>query len=261
MRTLRMLAALALVFSAAGASAQAGPERVVAVRAGRLVDVSAGRVIENATIVVRGDRVHAVGTNVQVPANAHVIDLSGYTVMPGFIDTHTHITSDPSGGYSDQELHRWPGYAAIVGVKNARKTLLAGFTTIRNVGGGEWSDIALRDAIRDGLVPGPRIFAAANSLGITGGHCDTNGYRPDLATEPGPADGIANGIDEAMKAVRYQIKYGADVIKICATGGVLSAGDGVGVPQFTLEEMKAIVETGSVRDRKGRRPRTRPGQE
>jgi len=250
MRTLRMLVALALVFSAAGASAQAGPERIVAVRAGRLVDVSAGRVIENATIVVRGDRVQAVGTNVQVPANAQVIDLSGYTVMPGFIDTHTHITSDPSGGYSDQELHRWPGYAAIVGVKNARKTLLAGFTTVRNVGAGEWSDIALRDAIRDGLVPGPRIVAAANSLGITGGHCDTNGYRPDLTTEPGPADGIANGIDEAMKAVRYQIKYGADVIKICATGGVLSAGDGVGVPQFTLEEMKAIVQTAAFADRK-----------
>lgn len=251
MRTLRAVAAVSLVFAAAASvSAQAAPERVVAVRAGRLVDVAAGRVLENVMIVVRGERIEAVGPAVRAPAGAQLIDLSEYTVMPGFIDTHTHITGDPSGGYSDQELHRWPGYAAIVGVKNARKTLMAGFTTIRNVGAGEWSDIALRDAIRDGLVPGPRIFSAANSLGITGGHCDTNGYRPDLGSEPGPADGIANGIDEVIKAVRYQVKYGADVIKICATGGVLSAGDAVGSPQFTLEEMKAIVQTAAFADRK-----------
>lgn len=251
MRSLRALIAVPLVLAAvAEVTAQAGGDRVLAVRAGRLVDVAAGRVLENVTIVIRGDRIEAVGPTVRAPSGAQVIDLSEHTVLPGLIDMHTHITSDPSGGYSDQELHRWPGYAAIVGVKNARKTLMAGFTTIRNVGAGEWSDIALRDAIRDGLVPGPRIFSAANSLGITGGHCDTNGYRPDLRVEPGPAEGIANGVDEVMKAVRYQIKYGADAIKICATGGVLSAGDGVGVQQFTLEEMQAIVQTAAFADRR-----------
>ncbi len=252
MRTTLMMVALTLTTAQANAQQPQPPrsERVVAIRAGRLLDVTSGVVVENATIVVRGDRIEAVGRDVRVPAGAHVIDLSDQTVMPGFIDMHTHITSDPSGGYSDQTLHEWPGYEAIVGVKNARKTLLAGFTTVRNVGSGDWADIALRDAIGKELVPGPRVFAAANSMGITGGHCDTNGYRPDLRAEPGPEAGIANGNDEVRKAVRYQIKYGADVVKICATGGVLSAGDAVGVPQYTLEEMKVIVETAAFSERK-----------
>jgi imidazolonepropionase-like amidohydrolase len=248
---MRMVVAACLCLLAAGASAQESrTDRVVAVRAGRLIDVTTGSVVDNAVIVIRGDRIEAVGRDVRPPAGAQVIDLSDHTVMPGFIDMHTHLTGDPSGGYSDHALHEWPGYDAIVGVKNARKTLLAGFTTTRNVGASDWADIALRDAINNGVVPGPRIFAAANSMGITGGHCDTNGYRPDLRAEPGPELGIANGTDEARKAVRYQVKYGADVIKICATGGVLSAGDAVGVPQYTLEEMKAIVETAAFADRK-----------
>ena len=244
------LLAVALLPAFASAQTPATQDRLVAVKAGRLIDVATGAVQENVTIVIRGDRIEAVGADVRVPQGAQLIDLSAETVMPGFIDMHTHITGDPSGGYSDQELHEWPGYAAIVGVKNARKTLLAGFTTIRNVGSGEWADIALRDGITKNLVPGPRIFAAAHSLGITGGHCDTNGYRPDMRKEPGPDEGIANGIAEVQKAVRYQVKYGADVIKICATGGVLSAGDAVGVPQFTLDEMKAIVETAAFSERK-----------
>jgi imidazolonepropionase-like amidohydrolase len=250
---MRAVALLAVALLPAFASAQqtpAAPERLVAIKAGRLIDVTNGAVQENVTIVIRGDRIEAVGADVRVPQGAQLVDLSAETVMPGFIDMHTHITGDPTGGYSDQELHEWPGYAAIVGVKNARKTLMAGFTTIRNVGSGEWADIALRDGIAKGLVPGPRVFAAAHSLGITGGHCDTNGYRPDLRKEPGPDEGIANGIADVQKAVRYQVKYGADVIKICATGGVLSAGDAVGVPQFTLEEMKAIVETAAFAERK-----------
>jgi imidazolonepropionase-like amidohydrolase len=245
-----MLAMVSGLVVAAGVSAQTPGERVVAIRAGRLIDVSSGTVVENAIVVVRGDKIEAAGREARVPAGAQVIDLSDHTVMPGFIDMHTHITGDPSGGYSDQALHEWPGYEAIVGVKNARKTLLAGFTTIRNLGSSDWADIALRDAIARDVVPGPRVFAAANSMGITGGHCDTNGYRPDLRAEPGPEVGIANGPDDARKAVRYQVKYGADVIKICATGGVLSAGDAVGVPQYTLEEMKAIVETAAFADRK-----------
>jgi len=245
-----LFAALLLTAAPAMARQATAPERVVALKAGRMIDVVGGKVVENATIVVRGDRIEAAGAGVPIPRGAEVIDLSGYTVLPGLIDTHTHLTGDPSGGYADRGLRQWPGYAALVGAKNARLTLLAGFTTVRNVGAGEWADIALRDAIRDGLVPGPRIFAAAYSIGITGGHCDTNGFRPDLRPEPGPEQGVANGVDAVVRAVRYQIKYGADVIKICATGGVLSAGDAVGVQQLTFDEMRAIVETARMAERK-----------
>jgi imidazolonepropionase-like amidohydrolase len=225
-------------------------DQVIALKAGRLLDVKTGQVVENAIIIVRGERIGAVGPNVTVPPGAEVMDLSQHTVMPGFIDMHTHLTGDPSHGYSDHALHEWPGYAALVGAKNARKTLLAGFTTVRNVGSDEWADVSLRDAIRNDVVPGPRLFVSGHALGMTGGHCDTNGYRPDALKEPGIEQGIINTPDEGMKAVRYMIKYGADVIKICATGGVLSAGDAVGVPQLTFEEIRAVVQTAAMAERK-----------
>jgi len=230
--------------------ASGNQQRPIAVRAGRLIDVKAGQVLENVVILIRGERIEAVGRDVAIPADAEVLDLSRHTVLPGLMDLHTHLTGDPSYGYSDHRLHEWPGYAALVGAKNARRTLLAGFTTVRNVGADEWADVALRDAIRNGIVPGPRMYVSAHGIGITGGHCDTNGYRPDAWPEPGIARGIVNGVDEAIKAVRYQIKYGADVIKICATGGVLSAGDAVGVPQLTFEEIRAIVQTAAMAERR-----------
>ncbi|MCG8468199.1 MAG: amidohydrolase family protein [Gemmatimonadetes bacterium] len=217
--------------------------QVVAIEAGRLIDGRSGDVQEDVTILVRGARIEAVGAGIDVPGDATVLDLSDHTVMPGFMDMHTHITSDPSGGDSDGSLRQWPGYGAVVGAKNARKTLLAGFTTIRNVGAYGFEDIGLRDAINEGLVPGPRIFSAAHGLGITGGHCDTNGYRPGLLDEPGVGEGKANDAAGFRDAVNYQIKYGADVIKFCATGGVLSAGTAVGVQQLTEEDMRALVET------------------
>ncbi len=222
--------------------------QVVAIQAGRLIDGVDGNVQENVTILVRGTRIEAVGRDIAVPAGAVRIDLSGHTVMPGFIDMHTHLTSGGGGG-RDARLHRWPGYSAILGVVNARKTLHAGFTTVRNVGGDRWADVALRDAINTGLVPGPRMYTAGHSLGITGGHCDSNGYRPDIFVEPGIEDGIAQGADRVREAVNYQIKYGADVIKFCATGGVLSQGDAVGVQQYTQEEMASIVETATLAER------------
>ncbi len=234
---------------AAGAlSAQDAPP--VAITGARILDVATGTYLEGRTILVRGDRIEAVGPDLDVPADATVEDLSGHVVLPGLLDMHTHLTSDPSGGSSDHRMHEWPGFAAIVGAKNARLTLMAGFTTVRNVGAGEFADVALKQAIERGIVPGPRVFAAAHSLGITGGHCDDNGFRPDLFAEPGIERGIANGPDEVAAAVRYQLKYGADVIKICATGGVLSAGDAVGVPQYSLEEIRSIVETAAMAEKK-----------
>lgn len=223
--------------------------RVVAIRAGRLIDGRGGDPLEDVTIVVRGDRIEAVGADVAVPGGAEVLDLSDHTVMPGFMDMHTHITGDPSGGDPDVGLHQWPGYGAIVGAKNARKTLLAGFTTIRNVGADGFEDVALRDAIADGLVPGPRIFTAAHGLGITGGHCDLNSFAPGVLDEPGIEAGKANSDAGFRDAVHYQIKYGADLIKFCATGGVLSQGDAVGVQQLTEDQMRAIVETARLAER------------
>lgn len=214
----------------------------VVVRAGRLFDGTGETVREDVTIVIRGERIAAVGRDPAIPEDAAVVDLSDHTVLPGLIDSHTHVTSDPSGGYTDQRLHRWPGYAALVGAKNARKTLLAGFTTIRNVGASEWSSVALRQAVDAGLLPGPRIVTAAHTLGIPGGHCDLNGYRPDALEESGLDQGITQGPDGFRRAVHHQLKYGADLIKFCATGGVLSQGDAVGVQQLTLEEMRALVD-------------------
>ncbi len=173
----------------------ADTSRVVAIRAGRLIDGTGATVAEGVVILVRGDRIEAVGRDVRPPAGAEVIDLSDATVMPGFIDMHTHITGDPSFGYSDHLLHEWPGYAAIVGVKNARLTLLAGFTTIRNVGSDDFADVALEQAIEANIVPGPRMYVASHSIGITGGHCDRSvtGAR----SRPLP-DEVRRGVDQVL---------------------------------------------------------------
>lgn len=219
---------------------------VVVMKAARLIDGTGRAPITNAIVVVTDDRITAVGSadSVSVPAGAKVIDLGDATLLPGFIDAHTHligrVLGDPEGDNS--AVRDYESFGAILGVGNARDTLLAGFTTVRNVGAqGRFDDMALRQAINEGWVLGPRMQTAGHSLGITGGHCDTNGYRPGLL-ERSPEDGIANSPDEIRAAVRYQVKYGADVIKTCATGGVLSEGDGVGTTQYNDEEMKAMVD-------------------
>jgi imidazolonepropionase-like amidohydrolase len=180
---------------------------------------------------------------VSVPGGARVIDLGDVTLLPGFIDMHVHIAgrqlSDPRADLAS--VRDLPAYTAIRGVDNARRTLMAGFTTIRTAGAGDFADVGLKQAIDEGLLPGPRIQPAAHSFGITGGHCDDNGWRPGV-NDNDYRTGTADGPDEVRKAVRYQVKYGAEVIKVCATGGVLSEGDAVGVTQYGAEEMRAVVD-------------------
>lgn len=227
---------------------------VVALKAARLIDGTGAPAINNAIVIVTDNKITAVGDarSVRVPSGAKVIDLGNATLLPGFIDAHTHligrVLGDPEG--NEAAVRDYSAFSAILGVNHARETLMAGFTSVRNVGAsGPFNDVALRKGIDEGWVPGPRMQTAGHSLGITGGHCDTNGYRPGIF-DRGIEDGIANGPDEIRAAVRYQVKYGADVIKTCATGGVLSEGDAVGTTQYNFEEMKAMVEEAHQHERK-----------
>jgi len=178
----------------------------------------------------------------QAPAGTRVIDLRTSTVLPGFIDAHTHITGEGTGNAVVRAATESPVDAAVRSTAYAKRTLEAGFTTIRNLGAEGGADVALRRAIEAGIVPGPRMWTARTTISITGGHGDQGGLRPDLWVAPTWMDGIVDSADEARKAVRYQHKYGADLIKITATGGVLSIGDSGDAQQFTDEELKAIVE-------------------
>ena len=214
---------------------------VVALKAARLIDGTGAAAITNAVVVVTDNRITAVGTAgaVSVPAEAKVIDLGDVTLLPGFIDAHTHLVGrvlgDPEGDMS--VVRDYESFGAILGVLHARDTLLAGFTSVRNVGAnGNFDDMALRKAINEGWIIGPRMETAGHAIGITGGHCDENGFRPGLIQQ-GPIDGVADGPEQIRQAVRQQIKYGADVIKTCATGGVLSEGDAVGATQYSYEEL------------------------
>ena len=222
------------------------PPKKIFIKAGKLLDVRSGRILERQTILVEGDTIKAVGQNLAIPDGSSVVDLSQATVLPGLVDAHTHLTYEP-GNIGFQALGRSYPYEALVGAKNARVTLLAGFTTVRNVGAGGYADIALRDAINSGFIPGPRILASGPSLGITGGHCDSNLLAPQFHYQ---SAGVADGPWEARARVRENVKYGADAIKICATGGVMSKGDSAGGQQYTFEEMKAIVEEAHKLERK-----------
>jgi imidazolonepropionase-like amidohydrolase len=217
-------------------------EDVTAIRATRLIDGSGAPPIRDAVIVVRGDSIIAVGTaaEISIPAGAEVVDLGDFTILPGLMDCHDHITGTPGDGGDTQALRESEAHAAIHGVVNARITLDSGFTTIRNVGSSTYADVAVKEMINSGKIVGPRMYVATRGLGITGGHADINGWSHSLDL-PGYAE-IADGVDEVRKAVRRQVKFGADLIKVTATGGVLSAGDAVGAQQYSYEELVAIVE-------------------
>jgi imidazolonepropionase-like amidohydrolase len=239
-KALRSLVVFLLAVCMAGAqnAPQAAAKRVV-VRAGRLLDVKSGRTLTDQAIVIEGDKIVSVAPASQAKAapDATTVELPNATVLPGLIDAHTHLTFDLSStGYTGLGIS--PPREALIGAKNARVTLEAGFTTVRNVGARGYSDVALRDAINAGDVPGPRMVVSGPALGITGGHCDNNLLPYEYHAQ---GDGVADGIENVQHKVREVIKYGADVIKICATGGVMSKGDDPNASQFTLEEMKAIV--------------------
>ncbi len=246
------LASLCAAPLAAQDSALAAPGTFV-LRAAHLIDGTGAAEINNAAIVVVGDSITWVGTaaNVKVPAGAHTIDLGDATLLPGFIDAHVHLAGrelgDPEG--DESAVHDYDQYSAILGVNHARSTLLDGFTSVRNVGSPNFDDMALRKAVDANQIWGPRMENAGYAIGITGGHCDENGFKPGLF-DGNYKTGIANGPEEVRAAVRYQIKQGADVIKTCATGGVLSEGDAVGALQYTYEELKAMVDEATKLGRK-----------
>ena len=210
------------------------PQKTV-VHAAHLLDVKSGKTLDNVNVVIEGDRISSV-TQGAPPSGAKVITLPSATLLPGFIDAHTHLTYEPNFGY--QELGISIPKEALIGAKNARVTLEAGFTTVRNVGARGFTDVALRDSINEGLVPGPRMLVSGPPLSITGGHCDQNLLPYEYHATAG---GTADGVEAVQHKVRENIKYGADLIKVCATGGVLSKGDDPTASQYTLEELKAIV--------------------
>jgi imidazolonepropionase-like amidohydrolase len=234
---MRRLTASLVVLLAAPTFAQ--PPAPVVLRAARWLDVSAGQVRAPAIVVVQDGRITGVGG--EVPPGARAVDLGDVTLLPGLIDAHTHLTGDLEGDWVTRGVRELPADAALRGARNAKRTLEAGFTTVRNVGGAGFADIALMKAIDAGMVPGPRMIASAHPLGITGGHCDATGWAPGIL-EGGPEEGIVDGVDAAIRGVRYQIKHGARVIKICATAGVLSFDATVGAQQLSDDEMQAIVE-------------------
>jgi imidazolonepropionase-like amidohydrolase len=243
MNRMKALIAFVLLSLAGLAHAQT---KFYAIRAARLFDGVSGTVTEPGLVVVADGKIQSVGGR-NVPAGATVIDLGDATLMPGFIDAHTHLSDEFNANYDAATLvgmQRTVAERSIRATENARKTLMAGFTTVRDVGGSDFIDVGLRNAINAGVIPGPRMLVAVHALGSTGGHCDDSaGFRFGLFNhETGPEDGVINSPDQARYAVRFNIKYGADIIKTCASGGVLSPTDDVDVPQLSQEELNALVD-------------------
>jgi imidazolonepropionase-like amidohydrolase len=229
--------------SAVHAAEPAAPP-VVALRCAHLIDTIAGKVLGEMTVIIHGTRIREVVSGWHAPAGATQIELANQTCVPGLIDTHTHLSMYFSQTKYIDDLHWNLADYVVRSTVYARRTLLAGFTTVRNLADIANETVALRNAINAGVLPGPRIFTAGVAIGSTGGHADpTDGYRDDLAGDPGVTQGIINGPDDAAKAVREHYKKGDDVIKIMPSGGVLDQSSSADNPQMTLEEIQAVVRT------------------
>jgi imidazolonepropionase-like amidohydrolase len=248
---MKMTSRVLVVFFCLGIAAQAA-DHLIVLKAARLFDGKSNAFVQNAVVIVQGDKIVDAGSNLPIPSGAEIIDLGDATLAPGFMDAHTHLTADFSGNYNERRLQQLDlnvSEQAIRATAFARATVEAGFTTVRDLGSRfvashEFVDVALRNSINKGVIVGPRMLVATKGIGATGGHFDpTGGFRDFLfGREPDYTDGIANGPDEIRKTVRFEVKNGADVIKAAVSGGVLSLGDEVDTPQLTPPELTALVD-------------------
>src|SRR5881296_4620377 len=248
---MKMTSRVLVILLCLGIAAQAADQLIV-LKAARLFDGKSNALVQNAVVIVQGDKIVDAGSNLPIPSGAQVVDLGDATLSPGFMDAHTHLTADFSGNYNERRLQQLDlnvSEQAIRATAFARATVEAGFTTVRDMGSRfvashEFVDVALRNSINKGVIVGPRMLVATKGIGATGGHFDpTGGFRDFLfGREPDYTDGIANSPDEIRKTVRFEVKNGADVIKAAVSGGVLSLGDEVDTPQLTPAEMTALVD-------------------
>jgi imidazolonepropionase-like amidohydrolase len=246
MRKLLLIAAVCGLAAVPAMSQEKQTGKAYVLKAARMFDGKSDSLTTPGMVVVQNGKIVGVGATASMPEGAEVINLGDATLLPGFIDAHTHVTmmyrEDYTKAMLDSLQKPIPEMALDAGV-NARVTLMAGFTTVRDVGSSNYLDVGLRNAINRGVLPGPRMLVAVHAIGATGGHCDETGFREGaLGKETGPEDGVVNGPDEARRAVRLAHKYGATIIKTCATGGVLSLADAVDTPQLTQAELDALVD-------------------
>src|SRR5436190_12020394 len=249
---MKIMSRVLLALFCLGIAANAADQTTIVLKAARMFDGKSKALVQNAVVIVQGDKIVDVGSNLPVPDGARVVDLGDATLSPGFMDAHTHLTLDFSGNYNQRRLHELDlnvSEQAIQATAYARATVEAGFTTVRDLGSRfvssrEFVDVALRNSINKGVIVGPRMLVATKGIGATGGHFDpTSGFRDLLfGREPDESDGIADGPDAVRQAVRFEVKNGADVIKAAVSGGVLSLADEVDTPQFTPAEMAALVD-------------------